>query len=231
MRIPMKLAMTPILILLVLFSPSAKADLFGGDVVVLGQILSNAIQQLAQLRQILSAGRDNLDLLREINRGINDSLDLLRTVSPYTDPGLYKDWQQVKDALANIEKLYGIVVPSRDQRVQKDADQSIAEAISMNNSIYEHTKQIDEIGELIKQQSHYVSPAGAAKLTAQSLGVMLHVQNEALRAQATGLKLQAQAFALENRKAKENTRQMLEGAENLKAALAGAKPAFQLPRF
>ena len=227
----MKLAMVPILVMLTLFSPTAKADLFGGDVVVLGQILVNAIQQLAQLRQILSTGKDNLELLQEINRGIHDSLNLLRTVSPYTDPGLYKDWQRVQDAMANLEKLYGIVVPSKDERVQRDADQSIAEAISMNNSIYEYTKQIDEIGEAIKQQSHYVSPAGAAKLTAQSLGVMLHVQNEALRAQATGLKLQAQAFAMENRKAKEHTRRMLEGAENLKTALAGAKPAFQLPRF
>lgn len=218
-------------VLLLLLCPPARADLFGGDVAVLSNILVNALQQLAQLRQILSTGRDNVELIREINQGINDSLDLLRTVSPNTDPGIYRDWQKAQDALANLEKLYGIVVPSRDEHVQRDADQSIAEAIAFNNSIYAYTKQIDEIGENIKTQSHFVSPGGAAKLTAESLGVMLHIQNESLRAQATGLKLQAQAFALENRKDKDRTRQMLEGAENLKTALSGAKPQFTLPRF
>jgi hypothetical protein len=227
----MKKIITAVAIPLLLFSSPARADLFGGDVAVLSQILVNALQQLAQLRQILSTGRDNVELVRDINRGINDSLELLRTVSPNTDPGIYKDWQNVQDSLANLEKLYGIIIPSRDEHVQRDADQSIAEAIAFNNSIYAYTKQIDEIGENIKTQSHFVSPGGAAKLTAESLGVMLHIQNESLRAQATGLKLQAQAFALENRKDKDRTRQMLEGAENLKAALSGAKPQFTLPRF
>jgi hypothetical protein len=209
----------------------ARADLFGGDVVVLSQIFINAVEQLAKLRQMVSAGKDNLDLLRDINKGISDSLNLIRTASPQTDPGLYKNWREVQESLRNLENLYGIVVPSNDEHVQRDADQSIAEAITMNNSIYEYTKQIDEIGELIKQQSHFVSPAGAAKLTAQSMGVMLHVQNESLRAQAMSLKLQAQAFATENRQAKDRTRQMLEGAENLNVALAGVRPTFQLPRF
>lgn len=178
-------------------APQARADLFGGDVVVLAQILANAVQQLAQLKSILDNGKDNLSLIKDINRGINDSLNLIRTISPNSDPGLYKDWEKVSEALIKIESIYGIVIDSKDSRVQKDTDQSIAEAISLNNSIYKYTKVIDEIGELIKSQSHAVSPGGAAKLTAQSLGVMLNLQNEMLRTQATGLKLQAQALALD----------------------------------
>ncbi len=221
------------LILILFFSsiPYSRADLFGGDVAVLVQILANSIQQLAQLRQILGTGQDSLDLMRDINRGINDSLNLLRTVKPDIDPGIYRDWEKAQDALEELEKLYGIVVDSRDKNVQKDADRSVAEAISLNNSIYAYTKQIDEIGEAIKEQSHYVSPGGAAKLTAQSLGVMLHIQNENLRAQATGLKLQAQALAIQNRKDKEHTRKIVETADGLKAALASQKPRFLLPKF
>lgn len=227
----MKKIFTVILSMQLLFAPAARADMWGGDLVYLAQILANAVQQLAQLKQILGNGRDNLELIRDINRGINDSMNLLRTISPNTDPGLYKEWKKVSDSLESLERIYGIVVESRDARIQKDTDQSVAEAISFNNSIYTYTKQIDEIGELIKAQSHVVSPGGAAKLTAQSLGVMLHLQNESLRAQATGLKLQAQAMALQNRKDKERTRQMLEGSESLKAALGAKKPEFQLPRF
>lgn len=227
----MKKLITTALCLQLLFAQPARADLFGGDVAVLAQILANALQQLAQLKQILSTGKDNLDLIRDINRGINDSLNLIRTISPNTDPGLYKDWQKVSDALNKLETIYGITVESNDRKVQKDTDQSVAEAIALNNSIYKYTKDIDEIGELIKSQSHSVSPGGAAKLTAQSLGVMLNLQNEMLRTQATGLKLQAQSMALQNRKDKERTRQMVAGADNLNSALSQVKPQFKLPRF
>lgn len=227
----MKKIMSVVLILQILFLPISKADLFGGDVMVLSQILANAVQQLTQLRSLLDNGRDNLYLIRDINRGINDSLNLIRTVSPNTDPGLYKDWEKVSDALEKIENLYGIAIDSKDSRVQKDADQSVAEAVALNNSIYKYTKTIDEIGELIKAQSHAVSPGGAAKLTAQSLGVMLTLQNEMLRTQGTGLKLQAQALALQNRKDKAQTRQMVAGAENINSALNNVQPQFKLPRF
>lgn len=213
------------------FVPSAKADMFGGDVAVLVQILANALQQLAQLKQIFDTGKDNLNLIRDINQGINDSLALVRTISPNTDPGLYKDWEKVSEGLRKLEILYGIPVESQDIQVQQDTDQSVAEAVSLNNSIYKYTKVIDEIGEMIKSQSHAVSPGGAAKLTAQSLGVMLNLQNEMLRTQATGLKLQAQSLALQNRKDKAQTRQMVSNADNLKAALSNQNPTFKLPRF
>jgi hypothetical protein len=213
------------------FLPTAKADLFGGDVAVLVQILANAVQQLAQLQNLLNNGKDSLNLLRDINRGLNDSLNLIRTISPNSDPGLYKDWEKVSDALTKIETLYGIVIESKDSKVQKDTDQSIAEAVTLNNSIYKYTKMIDEIGELIKSQSHVVSPGGAAKLTAQSLGVMLNLQNEMLRTQATGLKLQAQNLALQNRKDKDRTRQMVANADGINSALSAAEPQFKLPRF
>lgn len=212
-------------------SLESKASIFGEETAVLLQILSNALQQLAQLKSIYDNGKDNLNLIRDINRGINDSLNLIRTISPNTDPGLYKDWKKVSDALNKLETIYGIAVQSKDLKVQKDTDQSVAEAISLNNSVYHYTKTIDEIGESIKSQSHYVSPGGAAKLTAQSLGVMLNLQNEMLRTQATGLKLQAQALALQNRKDKEKTRQMVDGADKLQNALVNTALNFDLPRF
>lgn len=227
----MKKIMAIIMALMMICVPQARASMFGEENIILAKILANALQQLAQLQSILNTGRDNLNLIRDINRGINDSLNLIRTISPNTDPGLYKDWEKVTDALSKIESIYGIVIDSHDAKVQKDTDQSVAEAVSLNNSIYKYTKMIDEVGELIKSQSHSVSPGGAAKLTAQSLGVMLNLQNEMLRTQATGLKLQAQTLALQNRKDKDQTRQMVAGADNINSALAGAEPQFKLPRF
>ncbi|MBV2167154.1 MAG: hypothetical protein KUL82_00495, partial [Bdellovibrio sp.] len=49
---------------------SARADLFGGDVVVLTQILVQTIQTVLQLKAILSNGQDSLNLMRDINAGV-----------------------------------------------------------------------------------------------------------------------------------------------------------------
>lgn len=214
-----------------LITTPARADLFGGDLVLLSQLLTNAIQQLAQLRQVLGVGQDTLGLLRDINRGIDDSLSLARTVGQHLDPGLYKDWQTIQGALNQIERIYGVAAASPDQQIQRDADQNVAEAVRLNNSIFEYTRRIDEIGERVKAASHDASPGGAQRITAQTLGVMLHVMNESLRTQGAGLKLQAQAIALQNKKDKDSTREYLKNADALKAAMKNEKVQFQVPRF
>ena len=196
------------------FCPSAgRADLFGGDVVVLAQILANAIQQLAQLKQIMDNGQDTLGLMRDINRGINDSLQIMQTSGLIKDPGVYKEWNQVQEALGAIGTIYGVAVPSQDQRSQMDTDRGVAEAVTLGNSVYNYTREVDELGETIKQFSHDVSPGGAQKLTAQSMGIMLHVMNQGLRVQSTGMKLQAQSLALENKKEKAETAVFLANAK------------------
>ena len=173
----------------------------------------------------------NLSKKQAIDPLIIQTNHLIKTISPNTNPGLYKDWEKVSEAMTKIENIYGIVIDSNDSQVQKDTDQSVAEAVALNNSIYKYSKTIDEIGELIKSQSHAVSPGGAAKLTAQSMGVMLNLQNEMLRTQASTLKLQAQALAIQNRKDKHQTQQMVAEVDNIQSALTGVKPKFRLPKF
>jgi len=209
----------------------AHADFWGADVAVLAQILVQTIEELAQLKSILGTGEDTLDLVRQINAGITDSLVLLRTVSPSTDPGTFRDWIAVSQALQGLESIYGAVSPSPESTIQQTSDQSVAEAIALNNSIYNYTGQIDQIGEEIKSSSHGVSPIGAARLTAESLGVMLHVMNQSLRTQATGLKLQAQTLAIQNHEEKERTRQVVESSQLLETAMQSANPTFSEPRF
>lgn len=219
------------LVFAIVLSFEAQADVFGGDVLVLTQILAQAIQQLYQLKQIYREGEDSLDLMRNINRGINDSLALIRTVYPNADPGIFKEWDRIDRAIHGVQDLYGAVTPSPEAPIQQDTDQNIAEAISLNNSVYKYTNDIDTIGEEIKRYSHDVSPGGAQKLTAQSLGVMLNVMNQSLRTQATGLKLQAQALALQNHKEKESTKQQIANSNILSTSMKAQDVSFQIPRL
>jgi len=209
----------------------ARADMFGADLLFLGALVSNALEQLAQLKDILGAGQDSLDFVRNLNEGINDSLNLLRTLNRVTTPGIYGNWRSATDALMGINQLYGAAVDSPDAKVQNDTDQSVAEAIALNNSVYDYTSDIDQVGENIKSYSHSVSPGGAQKLTAQGIGVMLNVMNESLRTQATHLKLEAQSVAVENKKDKERSKEILGSADSLANAMRDQPTTFDLIRF
>jgi hypothetical protein len=209
----------------------ARADMFGGDIAYLAQILQNAIRQLAELRNIAQTQEDYLDLVREINRGINDSLEMVRSTFPNLDPGIYRDWRSVSEALNELERIYGVIKDSPERQVQRDTDQNVSEAVVLNNEVYKYTSEIDELGEAIKDYSHRASPGGAQKLTAQTLGVMLQVLNQSLRVHATGLKLQAQTLALKNKKDKAETSQYLEMARELRASMKDKSHSFTVPRF
>lgn len=209
----------------------ARADIWGADVAVLTQILAQAIQQLAELKALLDNGKDTLGLLQDINRGINDSLGLMRTISPYVSPGVYGDLRKAEDVLKKFSDIYGIVTSSPEARAQSSVDQSVAEAVALNGAIYDYTKQIDQIGEDIKSYSHSVSPGGAQKLTAQSLGVVIHVLTQSLRAQGTLMKLQAQSIALDNKHEKDASGQYLSMASTLTNVMKTNDSQFQVPRF
>lgn len=213
------------------YSWEARADIYGGDVIILAQILSNALQQLAQLRAILQSGNDTLGLLQDINRGINDSLRLAETLGVHIDPGIYRELRQIDQAVSSVETLFGRAVDSPLATVQRNTDQTVAEAITFNNDLNDYTQKLDRVGEEIKQFSHSVSPGGAAKLTAESLGVLIHVLNQQIRATGLGLKLQAQTLALQNKKEKDKTEQYLKEGQRLKQKMQTVSASFTAPRF
>ena len=218
--------------LVIAISPlKAYGDFFGGDLPLLAQLVSNSLEQLAHLQGMLRNGKDNLDLLRQINEGINDSLHLAQTLGPSVDLKLFRDLREVTDAISKLQGLYGRVVESPDSLAQQNSDQAASEALTVGNSMIEYSREIDRVGSEITQFSHQVSPGGAQKLTAQSIGVLLHVMNASLRAQASGLKLQAQRLAQENKKEKDATREYLAASHVLSDALRESAPKFERPRF
>jgi hypothetical protein len=226
-----KIWISAILVCQISFVSPAKSDIFGGDVAMLAQILANAVKQLYELQQIVQNGRDTLGLIRDINRGVNDSLALVDSLGPYIDPGLYKDLRNVAEIITHLREIYGIVSKSPEAQIQNDTDQVVAESLSLNNNLFQYAKELDQIGERIKSFSHNVSPGGAQKLTAQTLGVMVQVMNHQMRAQGQVMKLQAQSLAVTNKKEKDSTRAYMEQAATLRAAMNQQDPKFEFPRF
>jgi len=224
-----RLIVLPVLCVSLVSSKSARADFWGGDLVFLAEILANAIQQLAQLRSILGTGEDTLSLLEDINRGMRDAIGIIRTGNQTLRPGALSDLNSLDEVLRKVEELYGRTPKTAEGKMQLLTDQSVAEAIDLHNEAFKYADRLDPEAERIKDYAQVVSPAGAAKVTVQSLGIMIHVLNQILRTNAAILKMQSENLALTNRRGKLESEQFKMQYEGVSDAFGQLKSNYQLP--
>jgi len=201
-----------------------KADFWGGDLPLLAQIVFNTLQQLAQLRHILSTGRDTMGLIRDINEGIREAMGIMRTLNETIRPGVFSEHQTPEQVLRALQDLYGQIPRTPEARMQTHVDQSIAEAVTLHNQACQYADRIDPEAERIKDYSRGTSPAGSARLTAQSLGVLIHVTNQVLRTNAAILKIMSENLALQNKHEKLNSEQFKMQYEGLSTAISTTVP-------
>lgn len=218
------------LILLLPANP-AHADLFGGDVAVLTQILVQSIQTVIQLKSILDNGKDALNLARDLNAGIRSGLDLIRIINPKFNPGVYGDLRDTQNVLRAIEAIYGATPEGADQDLIRSQDMSVAEVISMNRNLYDYADQVDRERERILYHSQVVSPQGSAKLQNQSLAVLIGVMTQLLRTQSQMLKIMAQNTALETRKEKLLTQEFRQNYQGLSEGFKTLPSNLKLPNL
>jgi len=212
-------------------SRSAKADLFGGDVLVLTQILAQAIQTVITLKSVLETGKDSLDLMRDINAGVRSGLDLIRIINPKFNPGVYGDLRNADAVLRALQAVYGPVPQGMDQDLMKSQDQSVAEVISMNRNLYDYADQVDREKDRILFHAQVVSPQGAGKLQNQALGVLIGVMTQLLRTQSQMLKIMGQNMAYDNRKEKMATQNFQENYQSLSHGFGSLPRETKLPRI
>ena len=203
MRRAKRFGAVSLLVMSLLLHPSvARADLFGGDVAVLVQILAQAVQQLAQLRALLGTGQDTLGLLQDINRGLKDGLSVIQIINPGFNPGILGNIDDVNKLRDVLVQLYGSVPHTADEQMQTTHDETVAESLSMNSKIYQYADQVDLERDHIISHSQAVNPQGAAKLQNQAIAVLIGVSTQLLRTNSAMLKIMAENMALQNKKEK-----------------------------
>jgi hypothetical protein len=210
-------------------SQSAHADLFGGDDVILAQILVQAIQTVVQLKELLATGGDTLNLLRDVNSGIKSGLNLVQIINPNFNPGVYGNLDDASKVLQAVEEIYGAAPAGPDQDLIHSQDQSVAETISMNRRIYDFADQVDQQKDQIMLHASLVSPQGAGKLENQALAVLIGVSTQILRTQSQMLKLMAENMAMTNRKEKVRSKEMRENYKGLSDSFKSLPTSLNLP--
>ena len=211
---------------------SAKADFWGGDIPLLVQIVTNTLQELLQLKAILSTGQDTFDLLTDINSGIREAMGIMQTMNTSLTPGVLSELGSLQEIVGAVQQIYGRIPRTPEARIQETTDQSVAESIHFHNEAFKYADRVDPEAERIKDYARNVSPLGAGRLTAQSMGVLITVMNQVLRTNAALLKVQSEQLALMNRRDKIGSQQFRTQYEGLAKAFADLNPnhmSYQLP--
>lgn len=229
MRLNRRVLVVPLLSLTL--AQPARADLWGGDVVVLTQILAQSIQTVIQLKSVLENGKDTLSLLRDVNAGVRSGLDTIRIVDPNFNPGVYGNLQDADSVLRAVQDLYGPIPHGMDEGLMTTQDQSVAEVISMNRELYQYADDVDRERERIIYHAGVVSPQGAGRLQGQALGVLIGVMTQLLRTQSQMLKIMAQNMAMENRKEKLSTQNFQQNYQGISKGLKSLPIETNLPRI
>lgn len=213
-----------------IFPNIAKADLFGGDVAVLMQILQENIRHYYQLQQMIKQGQDAEDFLRALNSGLDNSIGLLDSL-PIKDENVLADLKQFKAAMGKVETLYGQIPKSPDEALHMLHDQSVAESLRMANSFKDFSEAQEKNSEIIASQARQASPKGAARMQAETSAEILRSLSQLIRLNTQMLKLQSEQIAMNNKLAKDNVAGFKKINEDLGNGFSKFKPDMKFVSF
>jgi hypothetical protein len=197
------------LLTVILLPKSSRADFFGGDLPLLAEIVANTIQEISELQSVIGNGKDTLGFLHDINAGLQDALNLQRTLNSTFQQGVLGGISNPEQLLQTVRTIYGMVPSTQRTDMEQLHDQSVAESITLHNQAFDYADQVDPEAERIKDYSHDASPGGAAKLTAESIGVLITVADQILRTNAAILKINSEQLALQNEREKLGSQQFV----------------------
>lgn len=218
------------LFLALILPTSGRADIFGGDVAVLMQILQENIRHYYQLQQMIQQGRNTDGYLRWINAGLDNSIGLLNSL-PIRDEQVLASLREYRTALGKIETVYGSIPRSPEDMLHKLQDQTVAESLKMANDFKEYSTVQERNSDLIAVQARQASPKGAARMQAETSAEILKSLSQLLRLNTQMLKLQSEQLAFTNKQSKDGVANYQKVSRDLGSGFANFNPDMKLVHF
>ena len=169
-----------------IYPKKAEADIWGADVAVLAQILVETIEQVRTMTQILGQSQDTVNILEEMNRGVKDVLRLAGTAHIPLPPQVYASANQINQATETARSLYG-VIGNQAPNYTRTNYKSGVEGLYLSEDAFDYSTFLDDQGNKVKSASVEASQATATRLTAETLGVLLHAVSHSNRLEAKQL--------------------------------------------
>ena len=164
--------------------------LFGEDIPFLIQIITQAIAQVKELQSIIGSAQETASVLEEMNRGVKDVLVLANTAHVPLPPQVYENAKQIDAATQLASSLYGNV-SDHAPAYTRTQYQSGVEGLFLSEDALSYSSFLDDQGTSVKNAATAANQATATRLSAETLGVLLHAVSHENRLQAKQLEIQS----------------------------------------
>ena len=187
----MKVAIALILAITLVPRP-ARADLWGGDLPLLAQIVANTLMTLYQLKQQTQMMEDEMD-------GVKDKIYRIETIYSVVNPSTWDEWRDPQEALRRLRVIYRTLPPEYRSPKADAIEDEISKAMNLVARLGPESKRTFSSGKEMEAKGANASPGVAQKLAASGVGtlVAMEAQNQALQSHVVSLLAQMLASANE----------------------------------
>lgn len=181
-----------ILLLFSLSSGPARADLWGGDLPLLAQIVANTLQTLSQLQQ-------QTGLMRDEMAGIRDKISRIQTISDVVQPSSWDQWKSPSEALRRLKIIYYTLPKEYRSEKADEIEDELSKAMNLVARIGPEALTTFLSGKEMERRGAETSPGVAQKLTASGMGTLIamEAQSQVIQSHITSLLAQTLADANE----------------------------------
>ena len=178
--------------LIILTPVPARADLWGGDLPLLAQIVFNTLQTLYELKKQSSILDDSMD-------GIKDRIDRIQTISMVVQPSSWDQWKDPREAMRRLKLIYHTLPPEYRSAKSDAIEDELSKAMNMVSRLVPEANTTFRSGKELERRGADASPGVAAKLTASGVGtlVAMEAQTQVIQSHITSLLAQMLADANE----------------------------------
>jgi len=182
-----------LIVTLVLFSAqNVKADLWGGDLPLLHQIITNTLGTLNQLRTQTS-------MMRSEMAGIEDRIYRIATIADIVQPSQWDQWKNPEEAIKRLNLIYQTLPKEYRSAKSDEIESEISKALNLVARVGTSTHTTFLSGKELEARGANSSPGVAQKLTASGIGTLVTIdtQNQVILSHITSLIAQSLAEANE----------------------------------
>lgn len=202
----MKKFVLGLLIALIWIPVPARADLFGGDLPLLAEIVMNTLQTLNELEAQTTLAKDQM-------KGIKDKITRMKTIADLVQPSSWNEWKSPEEAAKRLKKIY-FTLPKEYRSEKAEAmEAELSNAMAEIGKLSTEAKDAFLSGKELESKGADASPGVAQKLTASGTGtlVAMAAQQQVLTSHITSLLVQMLA-----QKNEEDAREMVSNGSTLK---------------
>jgi hypothetical protein len=166
-------------------TPPAKADLFGGDLPLLAEIVMNTLQTLRELEAQTSLAKAELE-------GIKEKVTRMKTIAELVQPSSWDEWKDPKEATRRLKEIY-FTLPEKYRSEKANAlEKELASAMNEIGKLTAGARDTFLSGKELEAKGSDASPGVAQKLTASGTGTLVSMaaQQQVLTSHITSLLVQ-----------------------------------------